>query len=45
MGGLLCGLLLRFEFLGGAEEKLIRALEILAFAYVIWRCVKLILQW
>ena len=45
MGGLLCGLLLRFEFLGGAVEKLIRALEALVFAYVIWRCVKLILRW
>jgi hypothetical protein len=45
LGGLLCGLLLRFEFLGGAVEKLIRALELLVFAYVAWRCVKLILQW
>jgi hypothetical protein len=45
MGGLLCGLLLRFEFLGGAEIKLIRTFEILVFVYVIWRCVKLILQW
>jgi hypothetical protein len=44
-GGLLCGLLLRFEFLGGAVERLIRALELLVFAYVAWRCVKLILQW
>lgn len=45
MGGLLCGLLLRFEFLGGAVEKLIRALELLVFFYVTWRCVKLILRW
>jgi hypothetical protein len=45
MGGLLCGLLLRFEFLGGAAEKLIRALEILVFGYVILCCVKLILRW
>jgi len=45
MGGLLCGLLLRFEFLAGAAEKLIRALEFLVFAYVTWRCVKLILRW
>src|SRR5215470_1446965 len=44
MGGVICGLLLRFEFLGGAEEKLIRAFEILVFLYVTWRCVKLILQ-
>jgi len=45
LGGLLCGLLLRFEFLGGAAEKLIRALELLVFVYVTVRCVKLILQW
>jgi hypothetical protein len=45
MGGLLCGLLLRFEFLGGAVEKLIRALELLVFVYVTWRCAKLILRW
>lgn len=45
MGGLLCGLLLRFEFLGGAAEKLIRALELFVFVYVTWRCVQLILRW
>jgi hypothetical protein len=45
LGGLLCGLVLRFEFLGGAVEKLIRAFEILVFGYVIFSCVKLILRW
>jgi len=45
MGGLLCGLLLRFEFLGGAVEKLIRALELLVFVYVTWCCIRLILRW
>jgi len=45
LGGLMCGLLLRFEFLGGAVEKLIRVLEQLVFVYVAVRCVKLILQW
>ncbi len=45
LGGLLCGLLLRFEFLGGAVEKLIRSLELSVFAYVTVRCVRLILQW
>jgi hypothetical protein len=45
LGGLLCGLLLRFEFLGGAVEKLIRSLELIVFIYVAWRCVKLILRW
>jgi hypothetical protein len=43
--GLLCGLLLRFEFLGGAAEKLIRAVEIAVFLYVVVRCVILILRW
>jgi hypothetical protein len=38
-------LVLRFEFLGGAVEKLIRTLEILVFGYVIYCCVKLILRW
>jgi hypothetical protein len=42
---LLCGFLLRFEFLGGAVEKLIRALELLVLVYVTWRCVRLILRW
>src|SRR5260370_8940070 len=45
MGGLLCGLMLRFEFLGGAAEKLIRVLEVLVFGYVILCCVTLILRW
>jgi hypothetical protein len=45
LGGLLCGLLLRFEFLEGAVEKLILALELLVFAYVTVRCAKLTLQW
>jgi hypothetical protein len=45
IGGVLCGLLLRFEFLGGAIEKIIRALELLVFGYIVWSCVRLILQW
>jgi ABC-type uncharacterized transport system permease subunit len=45
LGGVICGLILRFEFLGGAVEKLIRTLEILVFGYVIYCCVKLILRW
>ena len=44
MGGLLCGLLLRFEFLGGAVERLIRALELFVFVYVACRCIRLILR-
>jgi hypothetical protein len=44
LGGVLCGLLLRFEFLGGAVEKMIRAIELLVFAYVALRCVQLVLQ-
>jgi hypothetical protein len=45
LGGVLCGLILRFEFLGGAVERLIRAFEFLVFGYVILCCVKLILRW
>jgi hypothetical protein len=45
LGGLLCGMMLRFEFLGGAVEKLIRTLELVVFCYVVWRCIHLILQW
>jgi hypothetical protein len=45
LAGLLCGLLLRFEFLGGAVIKLIRAVEIAVFIYVAARCVMLIMQW
>jgi hypothetical protein len=45
IGGVLCGLLLRFEFLGGAIEKIIRALELLVFGYIVWSCGRLILQW
>jgi|SRR5579863_6955155 len=45
VAGVLCGLFLRFEFLGGAVEKMIRAVELAVFAYVIFRCVKLVLMW
>ena len=45
IGGVLCGLVLRFEFLGGTIEKIIRALELLVFGYIAWSCVRLILQW
>ena len=45
MVGLSVGLLLRFEFLGGAFEKLIRAVEIAVFIYIVARCVKAIFQW
>jgi hypothetical protein len=45
LAGVLCGLLLRFEFLGGAAEKLIRAVELAVLVYVVFRCVKLVLMW
>ena len=45
IGGVLCGLLLRFEFLGGAIEKIIRVLELLVFGYIVYSCVRLLLQW
>ena len=43
--GVACGLFLRFEFLGGIFEKAIRAVELAVFAYVLWRCLGLILLW
>jgi hypothetical protein len=45
IGGVVCGLVLRFEFLGGAIEKIIRALELLVFGYVVWSGVRLVLRW
>lgn len=40
-----CGLLLRFEFIGGAPLTSVRILEFLFFGYVILRCVELLLLW
>lgn len=43
--GVACALVLRFEFLGGIFEKAIRAVELAVLAYVLWRCLGLILGW
>ena len=43
--GVLCGLLLRFEFLSGPFQKVIRAIELVVFGYIVWRCFVLIMMW
>jgi hypothetical protein len=43
--GIVCGMLLRFEFMGGIVLKLVRVVEFAFFAYVLWRSVGLILGW
>jgi hypothetical protein len=43
--GVLCGVLLRFEFLSGPFQKVIRAIELVVFCYIVWRCFKLIMMW
>jgi len=43
--GVACGLLLRFEFMGGWVLKGVRGLELIFFAYVIWRGADLLLLW
>lgn len=43
--GLVFGLILRFEFLGGPVPKVVRAAEIAVLAYVIVRGFQLLLLW
>ena len=43
LGGVVSGLLLRFEFLGKIVSGAIRAVELAVFAYVLWRGVYLAL--
>jgi hypothetical protein len=45
LAGVACGLLLRYEFLGGIPLKIVRAAELAVFAYMLWRCVGLLLGW
>jgi hypothetical protein len=45
LGGIVCGVLLRFEFLGGFILKGVRVLEMIFFAYMLWRCWVLLLLW
>ena len=44
-GGLACAVLLRFEFMGGWVLKGVRALELVFFAYVLWRGAELVGLW
>jgi hypothetical protein len=43
--GLVCGTLLRFEFMGGVILTLVRVVEFFFFCYVLWRAVQLLLGW
>jgi hypothetical protein len=45
IGGMVCAALLRFEFMGGFVLQGVRALEMLFFAYLLWRCTVLLLLW
>lgn len=45
LAGVACGLLLRFEFLGGPVLKMVRGAELAVFAYVLWRSTGLLLGW
>ena len=45
MGGIACGVLLRFEFLGGWVMNGLRVLETIFFAYMLWQCASLLLLW
>ena len=43
--GVVSGLLLRFEFMGGIILKMVWAVELATSAYIVWRCLSLILMW
>ncbi len=45
IGGAACGVLLRFEFMGGFVVNSVRVLELVFFGYVLWRCTALLLLW
>lgn len=45
IGGIACGVLLRFEFMGGAALNGVRVLEMVFFGYMLWRCTALLLLW
>jgi len=40
--GVVNALFLRFEFVGGIMVKILRAIEIMVLAYVLWRCLGVI---
>jgi len=43
--GFLSGMLLRFEFLGGAFARLVRTMELAVLVYVLSRCTLLLFRW
>ncbi len=43
--GVVNGLFLRFEFLGGLFVRIPRAIELVVLAYVFWRGMGVIFQW
>jgi len=43
--GVVAGLFLRFEFMGGVFLKFVRGTELAVLAYVIYRCFALIMMW
>ena len=43
--GVVAGLLLRFEFMGGAVLKVVWGMELAAMTYYVWRFVSLIMMW
>lgn len=45
LGGIISGVLLRFEFLGGFVLQGVRTLEMIFFGYILWRCWALLLFW
>jgi hypothetical protein len=45
LGGTVCCLLLRFEFMNERLVRLVQAGEYLALGYVVWRTIGLLLRW
>lgn len=43
--GVVCALLLRFEFLGGFLLKILRAVDLAILIYFIWRGLALLMLW
>jgi len=44
-GGVVCAMLIRFEFMADKVMKFIRVLETIVLAYVVWRMIAHILYW
>jgi hypothetical protein len=43
--GVVSGLFLRFEFMGGTVLKVVRVVELVALCYLAWRSLTLVLMW